>query len=166
MFVGVCGRGRARRQVELVENVADVPFDRSVADEQGRGNLAIRLASRNQPQHLHLARAQTGGRSGLERSAEPFYTCVIGAGAKLLKDPTGRVELHLGSIDVAKLATGAADEDAHARSLVRGIDLLPAGPGLAQNRERLPGIAFGETDLPTRLSGHRSQHGRIEVASQ
>ena len=38
---GVGRRGRARRHVQLAENVADVPVDRSFAQAQLVGNLSV-----------------------------------------------------------------------------------------------------------------------------
>lgn len=44
MFVRVCRGGRARRQAELVEDVAQVPFDGPLADEELAGDRPVRLA--------------------------------------------------------------------------------------------------------------------------
>src|SRR5262245_25093468 len=52
------GRGRARRHVELYEDVAQVPVDRLLAQEQLAGNRLVGLARGDEPQHLELARAQ------------------------------------------------------------------------------------------------------------
>jgi hypothetical protein len=79
---------------------------------------------------------------------------------------TGCIELHFRGIDIAEVAGGKTDEHAHARSVVRGLDLLPAGPGLAQNRERCPRVAFGQPHRPTRLCSHRRQYKRIEFARE
>ena len=57
VFVGVRRGSRSRGQVEFVEDVAQVPFDGPLADEELRCDLPVGLARRDQPQHLDLARA-------------------------------------------------------------------------------------------------------------
>src|SRR5262245_34653101 len=51
-------RGRARRHVELHEDVAHVPVDRLLAQEELAGDRLVGLARGDEPQHLELARAE------------------------------------------------------------------------------------------------------------
>src|SRR5215218_4979261 len=53
-------RGGSRADAELGEDVADVPFDRLLAQEQLGGDGLVRLAGRDQPDHLDLPRAEPG----------------------------------------------------------------------------------------------------------
>ena len=86
----------------------------------------------------------------------------------------GVVTIEPGQTSVAPGAGGARGarggrgngEHAHARRVVSGVDLLPGGPGLAQNRERLSRIAFGQPHRPARLCGQRRQCRRIELARE
>src|SRR5688572_124924 len=55
VIVGVGGGGRARRHIELTQNVADVAVDGSLTQAQFIGNLFVGATARNQTQHLALA---------------------------------------------------------------------------------------------------------------
>src|SRR5688500_16976306 len=50
---------RARRHVELDEEVRDMPFDRLAAEHEPLGDLAVRQSLGDEPRHLLLARGQT-----------------------------------------------------------------------------------------------------------
>src|SRR5687767_725971 len=59
VLVGVCRGRRARRNVELREDVAHVPVDRLLAQEQLFRDRLVGLAAGDEAQHLELARRQT-----------------------------------------------------------------------------------------------------------
>src|SRR5512133_333370 len=56
--------GGARADAELGEDVADVPFDRLLAEGQLGGDGPVAVARRNEREHLDLARAQPTRRRG------------------------------------------------------------------------------------------------------
>ena len=53
-MVGVGRGGGAGRHVELAEDIADVPVDRSLAQAQRVSDLLVGAAVRDQAQHVEL----------------------------------------------------------------------------------------------------------------
>src|SRR5579859_1978199 len=118
------GRG-ARGDTQLVEDVAYVPSDRLLADEELPGDRAIRLTSRQQGQELRLSACQTCGQVPPRRNEEadsPPHGRLGAQGRKRLACP---LDLQPGGILVTELAAGAPDQDPGLRSLVGGVQSLP-----------------------------------------
>ena len=61
MAVGVSGGLGAVGDAGLVEDALEVEGDGVLADDECLGDLAVRLAGRDQPQHLDLALGQPIG---------------------------------------------------------------------------------------------------------
>ena len=57
-MVGVGRGGRAGRNVELAEDIADVTVDRSPAQAQGVSDLLVGAAVRDEAEHVKLSRRE------------------------------------------------------------------------------------------------------------
>ena len=55
---GIDGSLGAVEQVQFAQDVADVPFDRVLGDDQFFGNQAVRQTIGDQLEHIHLALGQ------------------------------------------------------------------------------------------------------------
>ena len=119
--VGCCGG--AARDVQLEEDVGDVPRDRLFAELQRLADAAIRPARRNQSQDLQFAGGQTGraacGFNGRAQTGE------IEPGAELLERPARGLELEIGAVLVPERPARLRNQDLRAGRLVRHLQLAP-----------------------------------------
>ena len=118
------GRRRSRGDAELGEDVLQVASDRVLADDELGGDLAVRLAGRDEAEHLQLSCAQAM-RVGSRRVAEQVDAREVRRGGQALEDLTGRRELERRTLLVAESSARQSDENAHAGHLVRRVQLLP-----------------------------------------
>src|SRR6266542_7140988 len=94
VLVRVCGERRARREAELAEDVAHMPSDRLLTDDQLRRDRAVRLSRRHERQDLELAWRESV-RSRRPGSREGAQAIRVPRGMELLEHRAGRIELHL-----------------------------------------------------------------------
>ena len=119
----VCGCGRAARDVQLEENVGDVPGDGLFAEVQGVADTAIGPARRNQAQYLQFAGGQTGRPTrGFNRRAQ---TGEIELCAERVERPARGLELEIGAVFVPERTARLRDQDLCAGCLVRYFQLAP-----------------------------------------
>ena len=157
VVVGVGGGGGPRRNVELVEDVAHVPVDRPLAQEQlGRDGL-VGLAGGDQAKHLKLARREPmwcDRRCALAERVEPSK---VRRGSQPFKDGSGGVELELARPRRPR-GRGMPVPSAPARVRPRKAPRPAATPRDARRSETERGlsVAFGQLDRASRLRGHRT----------
>src|SRR5688572_24995325 len=118
------GRG-ARRDPELVEDVAHVPRDGLLADHELGSDRAVGLAGREQDQNLDLARSQAAGNTGIVHARNALQASEIGRGSKVRERRARGVELHIRTFVVREGSVRESDEQTHARGFVWSIELAP-----------------------------------------
>ena len=160
VLVGVRGGLGPGREPQLREDVADVPRDRLLADEQLGRDRAVGLARGDERQHLALAPAQS---SRPRRARQPSEALEIGRGAQLLERAARRLELELGAGTVAELAAGDPDQQPDARRLMRRLEIAPRAMRRTELRQRRPWITFRQQDGAGRLSGESVQVRGVEL---
>src|SRR5215475_14048386 len=144
VLVGVRGGGRARRQIEFREDVADVAGDGLLADAQSSRDRPVLGAGGDEAQHFDLAAGQSRSnvRRGLRRQrGDPRRGR---RRTKLLEGLLGRLELELCAFVVSEQTIGQADQHAALRKLVRRIQLLPRRASGAEVFERRGRLSLGE----------------------
>ncbi len=164
VLVRVGRGGRARRNIQLGENVAHVPVDGLLAQGQLGGDRLVRLAGGDEAQHLQLARRQPmvampdGARRG-ER-----VECARGPAPR----PTVRIRFGQRRTRVAppRRRRGRGTPVPSARARVRPC-MAPRSAatlrGAPQWTERGLRIAVGQLDRASRMGGHRTQHVGVEA---
>ena len=111
--IGPGGRSRARGDVQLAEDIADVAIDGLLAEEELAGNGLIGLAGRNEAEHLELSRAQPvrvkwgSGSRGRRRRGHRIGRAHVGCRAKLVEHLSRGVELEGCAVLVAERAKRA-----------------------------------------------------------
>src|SRR5687767_6221811 len=110
VLVGVGGGLGTGGEPQLREDVADVPRDRLLADEQLGRDRAVGLARGDEHEHLALAPAQCPSRR--RRAGQATEALEIGRSAELLEHATRSLEFELGARAVAELAAGESDQQA------------------------------------------------------
>ena len=127
-------------------------LDGSLAEQQLRGDGLVRLAGRDQPEHLDLRGHSAAGGSVTGRLR--MYTSTrfrSGTAPSSAKTCRGRVQLHRRGVLVEEGAADEADQYPDAPRLVRRLQLLPRRRGRAQCRRALLG------DRPRRAGPPRSR---------
>ena len=128
------GRARTARHAKLVEDVAYMPGDSLLADEELVGDATIRLAGRKQPKYLRLAFAEqadllTRGAPGLLGDAREARF-----GSELREYPSRGFDLKTMAVLVAPLLTDSRQQQASLRFFVRHLQLTPGLARLPQRR--------------------------------
>jgi hypothetical protein len=131
VLVGEGRRRGSRGDIELGEDVADVPIDCLLAQGKLARNGLVGFAGRDPAKDLEFARCQPIsliGRGALHQRVDPGE---IGCGAQPLEYGLGRVDLQIGTVLVPKGAAGQSDQHAHARSGIGRLDPLSHLEGAA-----------------------------------
>ena len=89
VLVGVRGGRGAAADVDLGEDVAEVPGDRLLAEEQDRGDPSVGVPLRHQSEHLTLPSSQRVARG---RAVARSQRSKIRLGTQLLEDRPSGVE--------------------------------------------------------------------------
>ena len=131
-----------------------------LADNERRGDLAVRLAGGDEPQHLELARRQPV--LALRRRLEPHE---IRLGAEPLEDLPRCVVLQGCRLVVSEQVAGVSDQHACPCDLVGSVERTPRLPGRPQRDERLARLTLREVHRAASVGDDRSQH-RALVASR
>src|SRR5437867_4260862 len=111
-LVGPGGGACAARSGKLVEDVADVAGHGFFADEQLFRDVSIRLAGRDQAEHLRLALAERADRLTLGGSGLLGDAREAGVGVELLEQLSCCVELETAAVLIASRFTDRRHEHA------------------------------------------------------
>ena len=135
-----------------------MPVHRALADLELASDRAVGLAPRDQPDDLHLAPRQSARGAPRERLG-PFDVrpCL-----QPLEHAPRRVELQRRRVVVAERTEREPELHAHARCVIRCVELLPHRPRVAEQCERAACVALGEQHLPHPQCGERLQEGGAE----
>src|SRR5690606_23329829 len=147
-FVAICvrGRGGACGDAELAEDVADVSFDGALADEQPRGDVAVRHAGSDESEHLELAsRQRVTLVCRLRRcSRELIDARDVRCGAYLFERPARGLEVECCAIRIAETRARLCNEHASARGFVRRFQFFPQTARTTQVVQRDAAVAACE----------------------
>src|SRR6188472_2998026 len=123
---GVRRGGGPRRDTELRVDVADVPVDGSLAQDEGLGDGAVGGTGGNQAEHLELART--------EQVVAAREAGQVRHRAEGLEDRPSGVHLAIGGLTVAQGPAGLGEQNASAGFLVRRTRPDPGAERLTKQR--------------------------------
>ena len=162
MLVGVGGRGGARRDAELVEDVAEMAIDRLLAELQLLRDRLVGLAGGDEAEHLDLAPREVAGLFRTRPALEIGEAGQIGGSAQLVEHDAGGLELERGAFPITECATGEPDEDADTGCQIRRANLPPGQKGEAKRTDRRLGITLGEEDRAAGMGDDGTEDADIE----
>src|SRR5215212_2648649 len=116
VLMGVCGRSRSRRHVELDEDVAQMSLDRLLAQHQCTCDAGVAPPFGHQPQHLYLTLRETGG-AGSSMQLVDLLDCR--RRTQPGKGPAGDGKLCGRRVFVTHLTQCTREDNPRPRSLVR-----------------------------------------------
>jgi hypothetical protein len=163
---GEGGGGGTGGDAELAKDVLEVAPDGVRTDHELRGDLPVRVALRDECEHLELARRQAcTGRGGrlARKSVQPLE---IGSRAEPGEGAARGLKLDVGAVAVAELSAGEREPDPGSRPLVRRRQLVPAKAALLECRQGRPRFGLGEEDRPESLCGDRVQQRGVEIRGE
>ena len=166
VLIGPGRRGGARGHAQLGEDVAHVPIDGLLAQEELAAMTLLVLPDRDEQEHLELARAQAVRvrawgrlrRARARRTAIASMRRYVGGGAELDEDLPRGLELERCAVFVAERLKRPSHDETDARAQVRSPDALPHFLRASQRIDRSTGVAFGQSHGALRVLRHRAEH--------
>jgi hypothetical protein len=124
-------RGRPRGDIELGEDVLQVPGDGVLTDDQHGGDFTVGLAGGDQAKHLGLAHGQPAGQL-LAPAERHGRLARVAGGAEPLERGPSRAQLQHSVLIASGTAQRGAVQHPRLRGLVGQPELLPGRAGGAQ----------------------------------
>jgi hypothetical protein len=123
VLVSEGARSSSRGDAELHEDVLDVAGDRVLADEQGCGDLPIALPCCHESQDFKLSIGQAVCRR--DPRQQRLHPRVIGFRLELFERVASSLEFQRSCVLITLCPASQADENSHARDLVRRLKVEP-----------------------------------------
>jgi hypothetical protein len=154
----------AARDANLVEDIADVPGDGLLADEQLLGDGAIRLAGRNEAQDLQFPFAERAWSVMQSVSRRLLDSREARIGFQLHEQPPRGIQIELMAIVIPPSFTYGGHQQTCLRFFVGDVEIAPGFARLAERRRRGGELAFGQQDRARGVRGYGRQKRRADGA--